>query len=175
MAHIILVWLSVQNCEEENDTVSLTLPVLQQCWSEVVAFAAFSGQHMCRTERVNAYSLLLASFSWQEHATLICLPLPTHMWPCIKVKVITTSMIYMSFINAPACQECNSLTIVWDCILKSNQVWVALVTLNEGQGHRTIFTENSMNIAWISIVSEIIKHFFFLMILISVTLNEGHS
>ena len=37
MAHIVLVWLSVQNCDEEHDTVSLTLPVLQQCWPEVVA------------------------------------------------------------------------------------------------------------------------------------------
>ena len=37
MAHVILVWLSVQSCDEENDTVSLTLPVLQQWWPEVVA------------------------------------------------------------------------------------------------------------------------------------------
>ena len=70
--------------------------------------------------------------------------------------------------------ECHSLNIVWDyyCYSTSKsscQVWDAVVTLDEGQGHQTkkrLYTplvglssqQNLMGIAWK--VSEIIEHLF---------------
>ena len=86
-------------------------------------------------------------------------PLPTHLWPYIKVKVIETSMsIYICYVEIyrHAKLECHSLTTVWYIAIIAHGKNVssdAVVTLNEGQGHRTgkdyIVGQSSQQTVWV--------------------------